>query len=159
MGLVVKTGGYSFVELVVVLALMSALAAIAVPRLQFVAVERKQAQATAETLVSSLRRTRSLALREAVSAPQGFSLTLESSTPPTAYAIKNVATGRVVDRHTLAEPTRIEDLNGTSFWFGPYGNLQEGSATHLRIHSGSWNTRITVTAATGMVTRTSDRVH
>ncbi len=136
---------------------MSSLAAIAVPRLQFVAVERKRAQAAAETLASSLRRTRSLALREAVSAPQGFALALEGRTVPTTYVIKNVATGRVVDRHALAESTRIADLDGTFFWFGPYGNLREGSATRLRLYSGTWSTWVAVTPATGMVTRTSDR--
>jgi len=157
--LAVKKGGYNFVELMLVLAIMSAIAVIAIPRLQFGAVARKQAEATAQTLVSSLRRTRSLALREAVTAPQGITLTLGGVSPHRYYEIKNAQTGFVMDRHELEESIDVAGLDGTSFRFGPYGNLQQGSATQLRVTHGSWSTLITVTAATGMVTTTPGSKH
>jgi prepilin-type N-terminal cleavage/methylation domain-containing protein len=158
-GVAVKKGGYSLVELILVLAIMGAITVIAVPRLQFGAVDRKQAEATVELLVSGLRRTRSLALQEAVSAPRGMTLTLGGARPHRYYEIKNAQTGFVMDRHELEEPIHVAGLDGTSFRFGPYGNLQEGSATQLRVTHGSWSTLITVTTATGAVTITPGSLH
>jgi type II secretory pathway pseudopilin PulG len=140
------------VELILVVAILSAMAFIAVPRLQYGAVDRKRADATVQTLVSSMRRTRSRALRDAVTAPRGFTLALAEDGSQRAYEIKHTETGVVVDRHPLPEGIEIEVLDGSVFCFGPYGSLQPGSATQLRVIHAAGSALISVTGATGRVT-------
>ncbi|MFC1763609.1 Tfp pilus assembly protein FimT/FimU [Planctomycetota bacterium] len=149
-----KVRAYTLVELLVVVMTIAVLATIAVPRLQFGAVDRQITQTTTRKLVMGLRRARALAMSEAVSSPAGFALVL-SGAPAQRYEIRNSGSGSIIDSYVLNDTVDVRGSDGQTFHFGPLGNLQDGSATRMTVRGPRDRTTLTVIAATGAVT-TSD---
>lgn len=152
----VRKTAYSLVELILVIAIMGALTAVAVPRLQFDVVRSKQAEAFTHKISTDLRRTRSLALRDAATDPAGFALVLVGSTPHRHYEIRNTRTGEVIDRHAIDESLQVVGMNGSSLRFGPLGNLLDGSTRGIRISGGGVRMTVRVVTATGRVYVTTE---
>jgi Tfp pilus assembly protein FimT len=141
--------GYSLVELVVIVLILAALAFVAVPRLQFGALHRQQADTVARKIATDLRLTRTLAITDAVTNTDGFALNMIGSSPFTGYQIVDLSDSSVIDSHTI--DSVISCTGGGKFEFGPLGNLKDGSDTQLSVSAEEKTFTITVVTATGTV--------
>ncbi len=137
---------YSLAEMIVVVLIIGALAFIAVPRLNLAALYHKQAHIVAKTIVTDLRRTRTLAISNAATNATGFTLSISGS----VYQIVNDSNGATVDSQAI--DSHITCGGGTVFSFGPLGNLR-ASSTPLTVSdkNGERTYTITITPGTGMV--------
>ena len=146
-----KRTAYSLAEMIGVVMILGALAFIAIPRLNFAAIHHKQAHTIAKTIVTDLRRTRTLAISKAANNPAGYRLQMVGSSPYTSYRIVDAnSSGTVVDSQTIDSP--ISCTGGSIFNFGPLGNLLSGSsATPISVSSDGKTYTITVISATGIV--------
>jgi len=142
--------GHTLVELITVVLVISILACVAVPRLNLGAVWGARADATVQRLATDLRHTRVLAITHAARNPEGFALVLRGADFADGY--------QIVDRHSRAVVTAcniaegVQCRGGRRFEFGPLGNLQNGSDTHLSIQTEGKVYRLEITPATGAVT-------
>jgi Tfp pilus assembly protein FimT len=141
----VKKTGYSLAEVIIVVLILGALTFIAVPRLDFSALRSRQAWTVAKTLVTDLRRTRTLAIANAATNTTGFSLRISGST----YQIVNDSNSATVDSQTI--DSHISCGGDTQFLFGPLGSLRSGSGTGLTVSSQGKTYTISVVSATGIV--------
>ncbi len=142
-------GAFSLVELIIVVLILGALAFMAVPRLQFAALFKKQAHTVAKKIVTDLRRTRMLAISSAAGNPSGFKLRMVGSSPYGSYEIVDNATGQVVDSHTI--DSKISCTGTSEFSFGPLGNLISTGGTTLSVSAEGKTFTITVVTATGTI--------
>jgi Tfp pilus assembly protein PilE len=140
---------FTVVELLLIVLFLGIFAAIAVPRLQFATLHGKQADTDARKIVTDLRRTRTLAISNAVTHPDGYMLEVTGSS---SYRI-SIINGAIVD--TLTIDSTITCIDGTEFRFGHLGNPQQpGSGTQLTVAAGAAGGKsfmITITSATGAV--------
>ncbi|MFH1372148.1 MAG: hypothetical protein ABII09_12805 [Planctomycetota bacterium] len=137
---------FSLIEAIVIVMILGALAFIAVPRLNFGALYRKQADTVARKIVTDLRRTRTLAISNAAANPTGYTLRISGST----CLIINDANGATVD--SLAIDSHISCGGGTEFRFGPLGNLRTaGTPLTVSDVDESRTYTITVIPGTGIV--------
>ncbi len=143
-----RTSGYTLVELLLVVAILSAVTFIAVPRLQFGAVRRTQADGAAARILSALRQTRSLAILHAVDHPEGYTLRLSRTGAVTTLDILEAGGSAVVESGSL-DPG-VTWTGGALFTFTPLGALKAGSDSSLSVSSGGITRTVTVVAATGM---------
>ncbi len=140
---------YTIVELIIIVLFLGVLAAIAVPKLNFSAIFKQQADCLARKIVTDLRRTRTLAISDAASNTDGFAMNMTGSSPYTGYEIVNLNTEETVDSHTI--DSDVSCTGGDEFQFGPLGNLLSGSDTELTVSAPGKTFTITITSATGMV--------
>lgn len=144
-----KRTAFSLVELVIIVMFLGIIAAIAVPRLNFSATSKQQADTIARKIVTDLRRTRRVAISNAADNTAGFALNMTGSSPYSGYEIENLKTSEMVDSHTI--DADISCTGGATFQFGPLGNLKTGSDTQLTVSASGKTFTITITLATGMV--------
>ena len=145
-----KRTAFTLVEMIVVVVILGALAFIAIPRLNFVALYHKQANTVAEQIVTDLRRTRTLAISYAANNTKGYNLQMVGSSPYTSYNIVDANSGTTIDTLTIGSP--ISCTGGSLFKFGPLGNLLSGSSTTpITVSSNGRTYTITVISATGIV--------
>ncbi len=152
-----KIKAFSMVELIIIVAIVAALTFIAVPRLGFTALRRKQAGTVAKKIVTDLRRTRRLAISDAANNTDGFALNMTGGSPYTGYEIVNLKPpSATVDSHTI--DSDISCTGGATFQFGPLGNLKAESDTQLAVSPSGKTFTITITIieATGTVKCTED---
>ncbi len=141
--------GHTLVEVVTVVLVLSILAWIAVPRLDFSTVWGVRADAVVRRLATDLRHTRALAITQAARNPEGFALVMQGADPYRSY--------QIVDRHdrtvvtTCHLPADVRCGGGRRFEFGPLGNLQNGSDAHLGIRTEGKSYRLEIVPATGAV--------
>jgi len=140
-----KKKAHTIVELIVIVAILGALAFIAIPRLRFAALYRKQADTVARKIVTDLRRTRRLAISDAATNTDGFALNIIGST----YQIVD-GDETPIPNGTFSIDPKITCSGGTSFQFGPLGNLT-GSDSQLIISAEGKIFTISITPATGMI--------
>jgi len=138
---------HTLVELIMIVVILGALAFIAVPRLQFATVYRKQADTIARKLVTDLRRTRRLAVSDAATNTDGFALNRAGST----YEIVDLSDGQTIPNGTFSIDSKISCSGGTSFQFGPLGNLKTGSNSQLTVSAQGKTFTISITPATGII--------
>jgi Tfp pilus assembly protein PilE len=141
--------GYTLVEAVTVVLVLSILTCIAVPRLNFGAVWGARADAVVQRLATDLRHTRALAVTHAARNPDGFALVMQGADPYRSY--------QIIDQHdrtvmtTCNLPAGVQCTGGQRFEFGPLGNLQNGSDAHLGIRTEGKSYRLEIAPATGAV--------
>jgi Tfp pilus assembly protein FimT len=140
-----KRNAHTLVELIVIVVILGALAFIAIPRLQFAALYRKQADTVARKIVTDLRRTRQLAISNAATNPNGFALNRTGLT----YQIVD-GNGTPIPNGTFSIDPKITCSGGTNFQFGPLGNLT-GSDSQLAVSANGKIFTISITPATGMI--------
>jgi Tfp pilus assembly protein FimT len=144
--------GFTVAELLIILLILGAVAYIAVPRLQWGAVHYLEAKTVARKLVTDLRRTRSLALRDGATNTQGFALRMTGSTPYTSYELIDLSNDEVIDTHTIdANHVEVRSSGGRTFQFGPLGNVVSGSGTRLTVTGDGQSFTLTLVPATGSV--------
>jgi len=146
-----KIKAFSLVELIIIVAIVAALTFMAVPRLGFTALRRKQADTVAKKIVTDLRRTRRLAISDAANNTDGFALNMTGGSPYTGYEIENLSTSTIITNGTFSIDSAISCTGGANFQFGPLGNLKAGSDTQLTISAEEKTFTITVIEATGTV--------
>jgi Tfp pilus assembly protein FimT len=145
-----KRTAYSLVEMIVVVMILGAIAFIAIPRINFTGLNRKQANAVAKKIATDLRRTRTLAISYAANNTKGYNLQMIGSSPYTSYNIVDANSSSTVQ--TLTIDSSVSCTGGSLFKFGPLGNLLSGSsATAISVSSGGKTYTITVISATGIV--------
>jgi Tfp pilus assembly protein FimT len=141
--------GFTLVEAILVILFLGALSAIAIPRMNHAVLYKQQADNLSQKIVTDFRRVRSQAISNAASNNSGFALNMVGSTPYSSYEIVNLSTSSVVDSHTI--DSNINCTGGSSFQFGPLGNLLAGSDTSLTITANGKTYTITIVSATGSV--------
>ena len=140
---------YTLAEMIVVVLVLATMAVLAAPRLPFGFVRQRQAEMTAWKIVTDLRRTRSQAILEAASNPDGFTLNIDRAGGSITYEIVNCGNGEVIDSHALESGV---DLSGRMrFEFNPLGTLKETDDPTLQVSATGQTFTITVIPATGMV--------
>ena len=144
-GMAVKKTGYSLAEVIIVVLILGALTFIAVPRLNFGALRSRQAWMVAKTLVTDLRRTRTLAIVNAATNNTGFSLSISGS----SYTIVDDSNSTTLE--TITIDSHISCGGDTQFLFGPLGSLRPGSGTGLTVSSDGKTYTISIVSATGIV--------
>ena len=138
------------VELIIIVAIVAALTFIAVPRLRFTTLRRKQADTVAKKIITDLRRTRRLAISDAANNTDGFALNMTGSSPYTGYEIVNLNTSTTITNGTFSIDSAISCTGGDEFQFGPLGNLTGGD-TQLTVSASGKTFTITIIPATGTV--------
>jgi Tfp pilus assembly protein FimT len=142
-----KCNAHTLVEVIVIVLILGALAFIAVPRLQYSTLYRKKADTVAKRIVTDLRRTRRLAITNAATNTDGFALNRTSST----FEIEDLSDSSTVANSTFTVESNINCSGGTSFQFGPLGNLKTGSDSQLIVSSNGRSFTINIIPATGIV--------
>ena len=141
-----KSNAHTLVELIIIVVILGALAFIAIPRLRFATLYRKQADTVARKIVTDLRRTRQLAISNAATNTNGFALNRTGLT----YEIAD-GNGTPIPNGTFPIDPKITCSGGTSFQFGPLGNLKTESDSQLTVSAEGKIFTISITRATGMI--------
>ena len=142
---------FTLVELILIVLFVGVFAVIAVPRFSLSAVTKQKADGLARKIVTDLRRTRRLAISDAADNTDGFALNMTGSSPYTGYEIVNLETSTSITNGTFSIDSGISCTGGSTFRFGPLGNLLSGSDTQLVVSALGKTFTISVTSATGMV--------
>jgi Tfp pilus assembly protein FimT len=140
-----KRNAHTLVELIIIIVILAAMVFIAVPRLRFAALYRKQADTVARKIVTDLRRTRQLAISNAATNPNGYALNRSGLT----YQIVD-GNGTPIPNGIFSIDPKISCSGGTNFHFGPLGNLT-GSDSQLTVSANGKIFTISITPATGMI--------
>jgi prepilin-type N-terminal cleavage/methylation domain-containing protein len=142
-------GGHTLVEVITVVMILSILACVAVPRLNFAAVVGARADAAVRQIATDLRRTRANAILHAAANPTGFALVMSGGGPYDGYQIIDLHDSSVVAACEIPDGVRCS--GGQRFEFGPLGNLRSGSDTELRITTEARTYLVEIAPATGAV--------
>ncbi len=140
--------GVTLVELVIIVLIIGVMTFVAVPRMDFSIIKGGKAQTNAQKITAAIRHTRSLAIADAATNSQGFSLNMTGSGSYTGYQIVNLATSDVNDTGSIDESVLCNGAD--DFIFGPLGS-RLGDADSLTFTAGGKTYSIAVTSATGMV--------
>jgi hypothetical protein len=147
-----RVGAHTLVEVVTVVLILSILAAVAVPRINFAAVGGVRGDAAVRQIATDLRRTRANALLEAARNCRGFALVMTGGVPYNGYEIVDLRDSAVVATCKIAQGIRCS--GGQRFVFGPLGNLAGGSDAELHIVTDARTYTLEIAPATGAVTWT-----
>lgn len=139
---------FTLAELIIVVLIIGVMALVAIPRMNFSILTSSKAQTIAEKITAAIRETRSLAIANAATSTQGFSLTMSGSGNYTSFSITDVNSGQVVETGSI--DTSVTCTGASSFLFGPLGN-RLSDANGLTVSAGGKTYGISVTSATGMV--------
>ena len=139
--------GFTLVELLIVVILIGVMTFVAVPRMGFSLITGSKAQTNAQKIAAAIRYTRSLAIANAATNQQGFSLNMTGS-PYSGFEIVNLATSDVNEIGSIDQS--VSCTGADVFSFGPLGNRQIDSDS-LTVSAGGKTYTITVVSATGMV--------
>jgi Tfp pilus assembly protein FimT len=140
---------FTVAEMTLVLLFLGIMAFVAIPKLQFRFIFGQQADTVARGLVTDLRLTRAMAIGHATSNVAGFGLHMTGSGPYTGYEIINLDTTNVIESFTIDTP--IQCTGGSTFDFGPLGNLLSGSDTQIDVSGADRSFTINIVTATGTV--------
>lgn len=141
--------GHTLAEVLTVVLILSILALVAVPRLNWAAVTGVTTDAVVRQIATDLRRTRAEAILHAGRNPTGFALVMSGEAPYRGYQIVDLRDSTVVVTHDLPDAVRCD--GGRRFEFGPLGNLRTGSDTQLHITTEARTYRVEIVPATGAV--------
>lgn len=140
--------GVTLVELLVVVLIIAAMTFVAIPRFSMATAKAGDAQTAAQKIAAGIRYTRSLAISNAATNTQGFSLNMTGSGSYTGFTIVDLNSGSVIKTETINQNVACTGAN--DFRFGPLGNRLIDSDS-LTVSAGGKTLNITVISATGMV--------
>lgn len=141
--------GHTLAELLVIVLIIGVLTSIAIPRLQFGAKDRKQAEVEARRIVTDLRRTRSLAILHAATHPAGFALEIHRQGNTTRCEILDLDNSEVVASRTL--PAGIHCEGRSRLAFNGLGALTDPAEASLTVSASDATFEIAVVPSTGSV--------
>jgi len=141
--------GYTLAEMIMVVLVLAVIAALATPRLHFGQIQERQAEVTAWKIVADLRRTRSLAILEAASNPDGFALEIKQTDHGATYEIVNSGNKDIVDTHAV--DSNVGFSGRMKFEFDSLGVLKEKNDPSVHVSAGEKTFTIRVIPTTGMV--------
>jgi type II secretory pathway pseudopilin PulG len=144
-----KRRGFSAVELILVGVFLAIFAAIAVPRLSFSGISGHRAETVARKIVTDLRRTRRMAISEAVNNILGYQLNMLGGSPFTGYEIVKVNELDPIESQAIDSDVTV--TGGIIFRFGPQGNITLPGNMELAVSGQGKSFTITVIVATGAV--------
>ena len=148
-----RRNAHTLVELALVVAIMAVMAAVTIPRLNWNITRRKTVDQVAHKLVGDLRKTRSMALRDAATNDIGFALRLVGDGAGfTGYVIRDLKNSIAVYTTTFDSGVDIT-LTGIiqRFAFDPVGALQGNENRQIRISGDDKAFTITFVLATGAI--------
>jgi Tfp pilus assembly protein PilE len=140
---------HTLVECITVVLILSILALVAIPRLDWGAVAGTQTDMAVHRIATDLRRTRMQAITHAADNPTGFALVMSGAGPYRSYQIVDLHDSAVITSHDL--PADVRCAGGQRFEFGPLGNLKEGSDAQVQVYGEGRACRLQIVPATGMV--------
>lgn len=140
--------GFTIVELVIVVLIIGAMTAIAIPKLAISVINLAKSNTGAERMAAAIRHCRTLAISNAYNKPQGFRLSMTGSSPYTGFQITDVQTSEVIESETIA--SNVTCTGADDFVFGPFGN-RTGDTDDLTVSGGGKTYVISVVTSTGMV--------
>ena len=123
---------------------------IALPHLDYAAVNHKTTEAVAHRIVTALRRVRAMAIRDAVVNPLGYGLELVGH-PVQAVVLEDLQSGQTLETLEIPDSIRVEGIDGKTLGFTPLGALADGSARSICIQAGQRTIVLSVVPATGSV--------
>lgn len=140
---------FSLAELALIVLILGILGVIAVPKMQLGTLRRQKADTVAGKIITDLRLTRRLAISNAAVNVSGYALGMTGASPYSGYEIVDLATGQAVDSYNI--DSQVSCVGGSSFRFGPLGNLLDGSDAQLTVSLEGKIFTITIVSATGEV--------
>ena len=144
-----KRTGFSLVEAILVVLFIGVFSAIAIPKFNQAVISKYKSEVAAKNIVTCLRRARGLAISNAATNTDGFSLNLTGSDPYTGYEIVNLKTSEILDSHTFDSKVTVTGT-ASDFDFGPLGNLTS-TYTQITVSAEGKSFTITIIPATGIV--------
>jgi len=138
----------TLVELLIVVLIISAFTFIAVPRMGIATIFKGKADTAASQIASAIRLCRTLAINNAATNQQGYSLTMTGSSSYSGFKIINLSTSSIVKTETFQNGITCTGAN--DFKFGPIGS-RLGDTDSLSVSAGGKTYVISVISATGMV--------
>ncbi len=149
---------FSVVELLIVVSFLGIFAVIAVPRFNYAIISKQKAEITARKIVTSLRRTRSLAICNGANNTVGFAIWMDGpgdAGSRTFYQIRNRSTvpPSVLEQHTIDSNVTVTS-DKKSIRFGPLGDILEsdtGFPSQITVSAAGKIYTIQLFIATGMV--------
>jgi general secretion pathway protein G len=146
--MILQRKAFTLAELVIVVLIIGVMAYVAVPRMDFSIITSSRAQTNAQKIAAAIRETRSLAIANAATNSQGFTLNMTGSGSYTGYQIVNLATSDVNETGSTAQGVSCTGAN--DFKFGPLGNRLTDTDS-LTVSAGGKTFSVSVISATGMV--------
>ncbi|MDD5134251.1 MAG: hypothetical protein PHP01_02415 [Phycisphaerae bacterium] len=143
-----KRKAVTLVEMLIVVFIIAAMTFIAIPRFSAATAQAGKAATMAQKIAAGIRYARSLAISNAATNPQGFSLNMTGSGSYTGFQIVDLSSGTVIKTETIE--SGIGCIGANDFRFGPLGNRLVDSDS-LTISGGGKTFSVTVISATGMV--------
>ena len=146
--------GYSLAEMLIVMAIIGVMTAMVVPRLSYGLVRKKKAETAAYKLMTDLRLTRSMAIRDAATNSKGYSLELTGTSPYSGYTIENYTTHEVVATHTFESGITVSCPGVKKFVYEPLGNLkhdESGTVITVVAEGTTYSLTLDAVGATGSV--------
>ncbi len=140
---------FSLAELIVVVIFIGVLAAISIPRINLAIISKQKSDTISQKIATDLRRTRRLAIANAATNNEGFSLEMTGKKPYDGYEIRDLQSKVVVDSHEI--DSRIACKGDKEFKFKPLGHLDNKSGKTLEVSSQGRSFTITIVPATGMI--------
>ena len=134
-----------------VVLLVGVLAVVSVPRMSFSFVSKQKADWHARKIVTDLYRTRLLAVTNAATNTDGFTVNMIGPDPYTGYEIIDLSTSTTITNGSFSIDSEVTCTGGSEFDFGPLGNLITGSDTQITVFAEEKTFIIDITPATGMV--------
>ena len=137
---------FSLIELILVVLILGVISAIAVPRINFSAIDKQRASVETKKLSALIRKTRSLAILNAAVNNIGYRLKM-TGTHYTGYEIINLKSNKTIETGTISS----QCSGASTFNFGPLGNRLTPNNEGLTVTDGQDTYSITVVNSTGMV--------
>jgi len=144
----VRRKAVTLVELLIAVLIIAAMTFVAIPRFSMATAKAGKAAAMAQKIAAGIRYTRSLAISNAATNSQGFSLNMTGSGSYTGFKIVDLSSSTTIKTESI-DPA-VSCTGASNFRFGPLGNRLVASDS-LTISGGGSTFNVTVISVTGMV--------
>lgn len=138
--------GFSLIELMIVVLFLAALTTIAIPRVNLSGIRRREAETTTMKMITSIRRTRSMAISKAATHPHGFAFKLNLKNEPCTYQIVDQLDNSVIDSQEIDTDITVSCKGNGEYPFGPLGNLENNAKKEITVSAEGREFEITIEA-------------